>query len=189
MDQNIHLVSERLIMRPIQLTDSALIFAYRSNSVINQYQGWIPKTINQVNEFITKLTSPEINVFGTWFQFVIVKKNDPEIIGDIGVHFLDQGGYQAELGITLDEHHQGMGFATEALHEVINFLFNHLNKHRITASIDPRNLKSIQLFERLGFRKEAYFKQSIFINGEWADDLIYAVLKDEWSQPCQVSKT
>jgi RimJ/RimL family protein N-acetyltransferase len=180
MDRNFQIASERLTLRPIQLTDAALIFTYRSNSAINRYQGWIPKTIDDVYDFITKLTSLEINVPGSWFQLVIIKKDDLKLIGDIGVHFLDSEGYQAELGITLNENHQGKGFATEALRGVINFLFDHLNKHRITASIDPRNLKSVQLFERLGFRKEAHFKQSIFANGEWVDDLVYTVLKDEW---------
>ncbi len=37
---------------------------------------------------------------------------------------------------------------------------------RIVASIDPRNTKSTKLVERIGFRKEAHFKESIRINGE-----------------------
>jgi len=32
----------------------------------------------------------------------------------------------------------------------------------------------------LGFRKEAHFRESLLINGEWVDDLVYALLKDEW---------
>jgi len=181
MDNNIQIGSERLMLRPIRLEDSGSIFTYRSDAVINQYQGWIPKTIEDVHDFITRRTSPEINLPGTWSQFVILKKDNNELIGDVGVHFLDSAGFQVELGCTLNSNHQGKGFATEALMAVINFLFNRLNKHRVIASIDPRNLKSIQLFERLGFRKEAHFKQSIFINDEWVDDLIYAVLKDEWN--------
>ncbi len=180
MDRNIQITSERLMLRPIQLADSALIFTYRSNSTINQYQGWVPKTIDDVRDFIANRTSPEINLSGTWFQLVIIKMDKNELIGDIGVHFLDSDEHSVELGITMNPNHHGKGFATEALNEVINFLFNQMHKTRITASIDPRNLKSIQFFKRLGFRKEAHFKQSIFVNDEWVDDLIYAILKDEW---------
>ena len=61
-----------------------------------------------------------------------------------------------------------------------NYMFSELGKRRIIASIDPRNESSIRLVERLKFRKEAHFKESILINGEWVDDLVYAVLKDEW---------
>jgi RimJ/RimL family protein N-acetyltransferase len=180
MDNTIQIITERLILRPIQLEDSALIYTYRSNSTVNQYQGWIPKTVDDVRDFIINRTSPEINLPGSWFQFVMIKKDNNELIGDVGVHFLDLAGFQVELGCTLNQIHHGKGFASEALTGTINYLFDDLNKHRITASIDPRNGKSIQLFERLGFRKKAHFKQSIFIDSEWADDLVYAVLKEEW---------
>ncbi len=55
-----------------------------------------------------------------------------------------------------------------------------INKHRIIASIDPINIASIKLIERLGFRKEAHFIESLFFHGQWVDDLIYALLEKEW---------
>jgi len=36
------------------------------------------------------------------------------------------------------------------------------------------------LIERLGFRKEGYFKESYYLRGEWTDDVIYAMLRREW---------
>lgn len=92
----------------------------------------------------------------------------------------DSENRQVELGYTLHKDFRGMGYATEALSAIIDHLIFDLKKHRITASIDPRNIKSINLIERLGFRKEAHFKQSLFFHGEWVDDLIYAMLAEEW---------
>jgi RimJ/RimL family protein N-acetyltransferase len=34
--------------------------------------------------------------------------------------------------------------------------------------------------ERLGMRREAHFKESHVVEGEWRDEFIYAVLADEW---------
>lgn len=181
MDNEIQIKTTRLLIRPIQMEDTNSIFIYRSNAAVNQYQSWIPKTIYDVHDFIINKVSPEFNISGTWFQFVIIKNENGELIGDIGVHFLDSDVFQVELGCTLNKDHHGKGYATEALKQTINYLFDEWNKHRIIASIDPRNLPSVSLFERLGFRQEAYFKQSLFINGEWADDLVYAILKDEWN--------
>lgn len=87
---------------------------------------------------------------------------------------------QAEIGCTLNKDYQGQGYATEALKGMVRFLFGTLNKHRIIASVDPRNTGSIRLIERLGFRKEAHFKESYYLRGEWVDDVIYAKLKAEW---------
>jgi len=39
------------------------------------------------------------------------------------------------------------------------------------------------LVERLGFRKEAHFVESLFFHGKWVDDLVYAILAKEWKTP------
>lgn len=57
-------------------------------------------------------------------------------------------------------------------------MFNELEKHRIITSIDPENINSIELVKRIGFRKEAHFIESLYINGKWVDDVIFALLKN-----------
>lgn len=173
--------TERLFMRSLNINDAEVLFKYRSDSVANQYQGWIPATINDSVKFINNRISSTIDEVNTWFQFAIIKKENNELIGDIGIHFFDKDKYQVEIGFTLDKNQQGNGYATEALKEVINYLFDKLTKRRIIASIDPRNHKSINLVSRLGFRKEAHFKESVLLNNKWFDDTVYALLKDEWN--------
>ena len=180
MERRIKLITKQLTLRPVEEKDAKAIFNYRSDSIMNQYQGWIPKSLDDVHKFINKV-SQKIDIVDTWFQFVIIKNNSNEIIGDVGIHFLDTESKQAEIGCTLDKNYHGKGYAAEVLKATINYLFEKLNKHRIIGSIDPQNLKSIRLVERLGFRKEAHFKESILINGEWVDDLVYAILKNEWN--------
>jgi RimJ/RimL family protein N-acetyltransferase len=172
--------SNRLILRPITAEDAEAIFGYRSNAIINQFQGWIPETVADVHDFIQDKICAEIDQPDTWFQLAIVKNDSGELIGDIGIHFLELDSLQVEIGFTLDWKHHGNGFATEALTEVMKFLFRKLNKHRVIASIDPRNEKSIKVVERLGMRKEAHFMKSLWINNEWVDDCVYAILKEEW---------
>lgn len=173
------ITSDRLLLRPIRIEDSNSIFRYRSNSLVNQYQGWIPKTLDDVHDFITNRVSSDIDVPNTWYQLAVLTRENGELIGDIGIHFFEIHKFQVEVGCTFDKNYHGKGYATEALKKTIDFLFNSLNKSRIIASIDPRNTKSIELFKRLGFKKESHFKKSILINNEWVDDLIYVLLKDE----------
>jgi len=174
------LISKRLVIRPIQKTDAESVYSYRSDSVTNKYQGWIPKTIDDVADFIENRVSSTINLYGTWFQFVILIKETGELIGDAGLHFFDPENKQVELGCTISKKHQNLGFASEALTEIMRFLFEDLNKHRIIASIDPENTGSIKLVKKLGFRQEAHFKESILKNGDWVDDLVFAILRKEW---------
>jgi RimJ/RimL family protein N-acetyltransferase len=162
------------------MEDADSIFLYRSNAEVNQYQGWIPKTISDVHDFIINKVSSEINQPGTWFQFVIIKKDDNALIGDIGVHFHESDTFQVELGCTLSQKYHGKGYAFEAVKATINYIFDELDKRRIIASIDSRNQFSIRLIERLGFCKKVHVKENQALNDELVDDLVYAMLEDEW---------
>ncbi len=180
MIENLELHTERLLLRKILISDAESVFHYRSDSLTNKYQNWIPKTIEDVSEFIKNKVSSIIDIKGTWYQLVIIIKESGELIGDAGMHFYDSENQQVELGCTLDKKYQGQGFASEAMDKIIKFLFTKMNKHRIIASMDPRNLDSIKLVERLGLRRAAHFKESILSDGVWVDDLIYAISQNEW---------
>ncbi len=170
--------SERLLLRSITPADAAAIFAYRSDATTNRYQSWVPKSRAEVGKFIERLPVT-FNQPETWYQLAVVKKKSGTIIGDIGIHFVGTENRQCELGCTFDKAEQGHGFATEGMQIVIDHLFDTLNKHRIVASVDPRNRRSILLLERLRFRKEGHFRQSLYFNGEWVDDIIYALLASD----------
>lgn len=175
------LKTKRLIIRPISLIDKSEILDYRSDKEINKYQGWIPETIDDVVTFIGKIAI-KINEPETWFQFVIIEKETQKIIGDLGIHFFDKENKQVEIGITLNKAFQNKGYATESIKKVIEYLFKDLKKHRIITSVDPDNINSIRLVARIGFRKEGYFVESLFIHGKWVDDLIYAMIEKDWEK-------
>jgi RimJ/RimL family protein N-acetyltransferase len=176
------LTTKRLIIRPITLSDKNEVFEYRCDKETNKYQGWIPETIDEMETFIGKIAK-QIDKPATWFQFVIIEKESQKIIGDLGIHFFDKENKQVEIGCTLNKNFQNKGYATEAVIRVIDYLFKELNKHRIITSIDPANKNSIRLVERIGFRKEAHFVESLLINGKWVDDVIYALIEKNWGKP------
>ncbi|MEM6298143.1 MAG: GNAT family protein [Bacteroidota bacterium] len=175
-----HLTTTRLYIRPVTSSDKEALFSYRSDLETSQYLSFIPSSEDDMEGFIKK-SARELNISGTWFQVVLIEQTSNTLIGDIGIHFLDDGSHkQVELGCTLDKEFRGKGYVAEALSTIISFLFDHLEKHRIIASIDPSNVSSIKLFERLGFRKEAHFRKSLFLHGKWVDDVVYAILSEEW---------
>lgn len=108
------------------------------------------------------------------------------LIGDIGIHFFDEGR-QVELGMTFDVAYQKQGFAREAMGALIAMLFNDFAKHRLTAVVDTRNTAAVNLLEKLGFRREAHYRQNIFFKGAWGDEYLYALLKSDYSQASAAS--
>jgi len=179
MSFSIH--TSRLLIRPVTIEDAQSMYRYRSDAEVNRF---LPKEYHAVEDItdLIRRTASEINVPDTWFQLVLICKENGQLIGDVGLHFLASDGQhkQVEIGYTLAKNYHGKGYATEALRAILDHVFTTLQKHRVIASIDPENEASMRLLERLGFRKEAHFKESLFFRGRWADDVIYALLKLEW---------
>ena len=63
---------------------------------------------------------------------------------------------------------------------MLGLAFDGLGLHRVVARCDGRNTASVAVMERLGMRKEAHFVENEFVKGEWADEIVHAMLAEEW---------
>lgn len=156
------------------------MYLYRSLPEVYKYQTWVPESATEVTRYITRTNISGFNTIDTWFQLGLYLRSSEELIGDVGLHFLLPDNEQTEIGFTLSPEHQGRGYAFEGVTAVIQYLFHNLEKHRIVASVDPNNTASIALLKKLGMRNEGLFKKSVRIRGAWEDDMVYAILRDEW---------
>lgn len=179
MTDMVSLQTKRLLIRVLSRADAAALYRYRSDPRVGLYQNFRPQSIAAAAAFIAQ-AAPVPNRPDTWHQLGLFLLASGELVGDIGLHFLGPDAAQVEIGYTLAPEYQGQGLASEAVCTVIDHLFNVQGKHRIIASVDPRNTSSLALLNRLGFRKEAHFRRSLLFDGEWADDVVYAVLAEEW---------
>jgi RimJ/RimL family protein N-acetyltransferase len=169
----------RLVLSPLGLVDAPRMFEYRSVAEVARYQNWVPGTVDDARHFITEFGSVAFDTPGAWSQLGISLAG-AGLIGDLGVHVPLNEPLQAEIGVTLAPAHQGRGFATEAVRGLLGHLFGTLAKHRVFASVDPRNERSLALLERVGMRREAHFHKSLWFKGEWVDDVVFAILASDW---------
>lgn len=172
--------TDRLLIRNLTIGDADAFFAYKRLPEATKYQYWRPKSLAEIKRFIRSMESVEPDTAGTWLQLAVCLKDGGSMIGDIGLHFPEDEDCQVEIGYTVSPEHQHRGYATEAVGAILDYVFKVLKKHRVHASVDPRNASSASVLERLGFRKEAHFVKSVFMDGEWQDDCIYAMLEAEW---------
>jgi RimJ/RimL family protein N-acetyltransferase len=172
--------SQRLILRRFRDADLAPFVAYRNDPEVARYQSWDSFDEREARAFIREMASVQPGVPGEWFQFAVESKETEGLVGDCALQVDGQEPYRAELGFTLAREHQGMGFASEAVSRLLDYAFASLDLHRIFAIADCRNKPSWTLLERVGLRQEGHFLESVWFKGEWSDEYLYAVLKDEW---------
>ena len=176
MSQSEVIQTARLLLRPLTRSDAEAFFRYRSLPEVCRFQSFQPTTLAQAEAFLRDSEIAPPNTPGTWRQIAVCLR-DGTLIGDIGMHTLDE--WQLELGYSLAPEHQGSGYATEAVAAVLRQAFSVWNKHRVVASVDPENRASIRLLERIGFQQEAHFRKSYRMHGVWYDDCVFALLRDD----------
>lgn len=174
------ILTTRLCLRSLQSGDADKLFSYRRHPEVLRYQTWEPQSLEEVVEFINSMSARKFNEPG-WHQIALALRDDNNLVGDCGIHILEEDERIAEIGITLDPAYQSMGYASEALNAVLTKLFVELKKHRVIASVDPLNSPSIALMERIGMRKEGHFVKSLWFKNDWVDDVRFAMLAEEWN--------
>ena len=102
------------------------------------------------------------------------------MIGELMLRLKSAESRQGEIGWSIHPDVQGRGLATEAAAELLRLGFEELGLHRIQAEADSRNQPSRRVMEKLGMRCEAEFVEAELFKGEWAGDVIYAILESEW---------
>ena len=174
--------TDRLTLRRLSPDDAPTVHSYRSDPEVFKYQMWRPRSVDDTRQFLAQLAAVEPDTPGTWLQLALVSRDDNAVVGDCGIRFPDNDPHQVELGSTLRPSHQRRGLASEALLAVLAYVFESLHKRRVFASVDPRNQASIALLNRIGMRQEAHFRESLLVEGEWVDDIVYAMLVREWEE-------
>jgi ribosomal-protein-alanine N-acetyltransferase len=108
--------------------------------------------------------------------FAITLNNIP--IGSIGLHLQsDILRKNAEIGYWLSEEYWKKGITLTAINEIVKYGFNNLDIVRIFARVFGNNTPSQKLITKAGFTLEAKFEKTIYKNGEYLDELIYAIRK------------
>ena len=146
-----------VVVRRFRAGDVAAFLAYRDDPGTASLQGWdVPYLLERAEAFVTWAATAPLGVAGEWCQLAIQRRDDPGLVGDVGVHTLapgaePDGASSVELGVTLAPGARGAGLANEAISLVCGHLAAELGVRRAIAFVDVDNVASAALFCRLGF--------------------------------------
>lgn len=147
-----NLVTERLFLRELRLTDVHEIFLLRSNKEVNELIDRVTATsIDEAQKFINMIISNQLN--NESFMWVITLKDEPKLIGTIVYWNIVKEKDQAEIGYEMLPQYHGKGIMHEALLKVIDFGFKTLGLKTIVAEPKSNNQPSVKLLKKCGFLK------------------------------------
>lgn len=118
-------------------------------------------------------------------------EGDHDIVGKVNVTDVVRGRFEsAAIGYDAFDPYAGRGLFAEGLRLVLNLLFapesaGGMGLHRVAAAVQPGNLPSAGLLRSLGFQREGFSPQMLWLPGAdgshvWRDHLIFAVRREDW---------
>lgn len=181
--------SERLAIRGVDEADLADLLSINADDEVTRflpYESW--RSIEDGTAWLGRMKKLEES--GTGAQLVVVEKASGRAIGTCLLFRYDEASARAELGYVLGRAHWGKGLMLEALSALVSGAFNTLALRRLEAEVNPSNVASCRLLERLGFAHEGRLRQRWMAKGSVYDTNLYGLLRDEWlaAQPCATEK-
>jgi ribosomal-protein-alanine N-acetyltransferase len=164
--------TERLILRHFTIVDGDAMDRVFGDAEVMFYGRGV-QTPQWVREWLQgRLDDYQKLGYGLW---AVVKKNDRDVIGYCGLsYFPDIGGIpEIEIGYRLARAHWGWGVATEAARAVRDYVFGTLKMRRLIALIDPANVASIRVAEKIGMQ----YEKDVMLAGYSHSDRVYAITR------------
>ena len=175
------LETERLQLRFLNRLDVDDVLIYQAGPESVRYIPWEPGDRDQVIEGLIKAESClGLDTNNQSLMLAVVLKETGRVIGQLNSKIVDEANKTANIGYVINQNYRGQGYCAEAVSRLLDDIFSVQNVRRVIADIDVRNLDSVRVVERLGFRREATFLENDFLKGEWCSMHLYALLSREW---------
>ena len=173
--------TRRLLLRNFNASDLEAFLAYRNDPAVAKYQSWdVPYPREKGEAFIAEMSDIHAPKQGHWLQLALELKETGTLIGDVAFCIKEDDARQAVIGFSIASAYWRKGFATEALTALLDYLFEDIDLHRVTADCDVENVSSWKTLEKLGFRREAHFVESFLVDNRYTSEYYYGLLQWEW---------
>jgi [ribosomal protein S5]-alanine N-acetyltransferase len=173
------LQTERMTLRLLANEDLDFVYQHFSNPDVTQYLMDDPPVANisEAQAIIDFFLEPESKNRVRW---VMVRKEDQQVIGTCGFHRWEKPYFRAEIGYDLTPEFWGLGYMTEALRVVISHGFERMGLNRIDAYVYVGNPRSAHVLTKFGFKQEGLLRDYFCLNGVFYDHFLFGLVKRDW---------
>ena len=180
VQKELRIEGKQIYLRPITLEDTDMVVKWRNNPEVVKnfiYRAKITRE-DHINWYRNKVETGQV------IQFIVCDKKTDKPLGSAYLQNFDEVTRQAEEGFFLgDKEAFGRGIGTEGTKLLIEFAFQVLKLHKVTARILSSNYGSRRMVEKNGFVMEHYLRGELFLDGKYEDLTFYGVIN-----PAEVSK-
>jgi ribosomal-protein-alanine N-acetyltransferase len=166
------LETDRLVLRPYEMSDADDVHAYGSDPEVCRYTDFGPNSWEDTQSFLTAATDPE----HPETDFAIVLRETGRVVGGVGARPKGDGRY--ELGWVLRRDLWGQGLVSEAAQALVDHVLTLSGVSTLYARCRPENAASARIMEKLGMEFVRRIEDDQEVRGERVDSLLYEMAVD-----------
>ena len=171
--------TERLILRPFELSDASDVQRYAGDYDIARTVANIPYPYED------GMAEEWINSHAEKFEenneltLAITHKQKKYLIGAIGLVRIAAEHQHAEMGYWIGKPFWGNGYCSEAARALLDFSFNSLKLNRVFAFHFAHNPASGRVLQKIGMTHEGRLRKHIIKWDDYVDLEVYGILIEE----------
>ena len=170
------LIGNRVILRPFRRTDLEGLYDLVAD-VREIGEFWPLGCISEPRWF---KQFEETNWWSNDFKILLITDRDDRRLGQINIYRASHSYDGWELGYRIySPEDRGKGYTTEAVRLCTAYLFGQESIERIQVLLDPRNIGSRTVAERVGYKLEGTLRHAHFDRGEHLDLLQFSIVRSE----------
>lgn len=177
-----NLKTNRLLLRELTVEDIPSIHLLNSIPEVDAYNTLgLPQSMEDTEKVILPIIHDQTEMPRPRYVWYILNSK-LDFIGLIGLVIGKQKYSTAEIWYKIHPMHWSKGYATEAVNANLDFAFNTLKLHRVTAGCATENTASVRVLEKCGFLREGMCRKILPIRGNWVDNYEYAILEEDYDR-------
>jgi len=167
-------------LRELRVSDAPTLFSMLTTREAARFISPPPTTIEGFEAFI-EWTHRE-RAAGRYICFAVVPEGMDSAIGIFQLRQLEPTFSTAEWGFAIGAPYWGTGVFMDAGRLVVEFAFESVGVHRLEARAAVVNGRGNGALAKIGAVKEAVLRQSFLRHGEYLDQALWSIVKDDWRQ-------
>ncbi len=169
---------KQVVLRELRTSDAPSLFALLTAEEVARFISPPPSTAEGFERFIAWTLRQR--AAGTYACFAVTLKGHDTAIGIFQIRETEPGFGTAEWGFALGSAFWGTGLFQDSAQLVLEFAFETIGVHRLEARAAVQNGRGNGALRKIGAVQEGVLRKSFLRNGRYLDQVLYAMVEDDW---------
>ena len=172
------LAGATVTLRELRASDAPSLFALLTTEEVSRFISPPPSTVDGFERFIAWTLRQR--AAGSYACFAVTLDSTDTAIGIFQLRQMEPGFGTAEWGFAIGSAYWGTGVFQEGAELLVKFAFDTVGVHRLEARAAVQNGRGNGALRKIGAVQEGLLRKSFMKNGEYIDQVLYAMLDTDW---------